>query len=218
MKNYPFLKEGSGQDIQEELFLGIDLELFSFSLRKNCSIHSKCSVPLSVFSTTSSSGSLCIAFLLWCLRLLLKLCLNVFLSNLSLFSYANALFARIALVYVFMHVISYCIKVRLTGLVVNQNFLQRKKSLKVIFMQNLLRLWLFKESVDKIQAWHRFGGLSDNLAWKPGCTCAVCISQVFSRLFRDVIMHTEAGQPDLCLQLLWSKTWVLVSVWSYTLL
>lgn len=54
-----------------------------------------------MFSNASSSGSLlCIASLLWGLRTLLKLCLNVFLASLSLFSYANALLARITHVYI----------------------------------------------------------------------------------------------------------------------
>lgn len=126
-------------------------------------------------------------------ELLLKLWLNVFLSSLSLFSYANALFSRIALVYIFMHFILCDIKVRLTGLIVNQSFLQKKKSLKVVFMQNLIPLCLFEESVDKTQVWHRFGGLSDEWARDPGYPCAVCTSQLCSRLFREVIMHTAAG-------------------------
>lgn len=50
------------------------------------------------------------------------------------------------------------IKVRLTGLILNQRFLQREKSLEVVLMQNLIPLCLFEESVDKSQAWRRFGG------------------------------------------------------------
>lgn len=73
------------------------------------------------------------------------------MSNFFLFSYANALFARIALVRIIMHFILFGIKVRLTGLIVNQSFLQKKKSLKVVFMQNLIPLCLFEESVDKTQ-------------------------------------------------------------------
>lgn len=100
-----------------------------------------------------------------------------------------------------MHFILCGIEVRLTGLIENQSFLQRKKSLKVVFMQNLIPLCLFEESVDKSQAWHRFGRLSDDLAQEPGSCCVVCGSQIPSRIFKEVIMHTATELPDLCLQL-----------------
>lgn len=68
-------------------------------------------------------------------------------------------------------------------------------------MQNLIPVCLFEESVDKTQTWHRFGGLTDDWAQEPGCPCVVGTSQVLSKLFREIIMHTAIGLPDLCLHL-----------------
>lgn len=101
-------------------FLGIWSRSFLLqALKEKQPHHRTYPAHLSVFSNAGSSGSLlCIASLLRGLRTLLKLCLNVFLASLSLFPYANALLARIALMYIpaFYLTVLHTLEVRLIGL------------------------------------------------------------------------------------------------------